>query len=94
MATEFNHIKDWATRNHLKINTKKTKEIVLRKPRELAIFICLCFLTVLRVSTVFFYRVMHVVLAMVLARYAGIAIVSRPCVRPSVCPSVCKVHVP
>jgi len=33
LGTEFNHITDWATRNRLKINTKKTKEIVLRQPR-------------------------------------------------------------
>jgi len=33
LATEFNHIKDWAVCNHLKINTNKTKEIVLCQPR-------------------------------------------------------------
>ena len=32
LATEFNLIKDWVARSHLKINTNKTKEIVLRKP--------------------------------------------------------------
>ena len=31
LAVEFKHIKDWASRNRLKINTDKTKEIVLRQ---------------------------------------------------------------
>ena len=33
LADEFNHIKGWASRNRLKINVDKTKEIVLRQPR-------------------------------------------------------------
>ena len=33
LAAEFDHIKYWAIQNHLKINTSKTKEIVLRHPR-------------------------------------------------------------
>jgi len=57
LATEFNHTKNWAVRNHLKINSNKTKEIVLAN-QELDIFIYLCYLMMLSVLIVLNYLVL------------------------------------